>query len=58
MLPMNDPALVRKTVSLPVPLWLAIKSYKAAEGTLTDAEAIRRLLQMGLRQALMAPNAE
>lgn len=45
----DESKLVRKTISLPMQLWLEIEAYKASERMLNEAEAIRALLQRGLR---------
>lgn len=43
----ND-EIIRKSVSLPASLWQRIEDYQFAERVKRDAEAIRRLLDMGL----------
>lgn len=47
MIDEND-EIIRKSVSLPASLWQRIEDYQFAERVKRDAEAIRRLLDMGL----------
>ena len=46
----TDPP-VRKTVSLPASVWQQIEDYQFANRVKRDAEAIRRLIELGLRAA-------
>ena len=42
-------APVRKSVSLPAELWSQIDGYRFGNRITTEAEAIRRLIEAGLR---------
>ena len=44
----NDPP-VRKTVALPASMWQEIADFRFSERIGTEAEALRRLIQAGLR---------
>jgi hypothetical protein len=41
--------LARKTISIPVSLWEEVMEYRHNERIGTEAEALRRLIQSGLR---------
>ncbi len=43
-----DP-VIRKSVSLPTSLWKQIEDYQFAHRVKRDAEAIRRLIELGLK---------
>jgi hypothetical protein len=55
---------IRKTIALPESMWRDIAHYQTQERILTEAEAVRRLVQMSLRSlqrravALRAPVAD
>jgi len=44
----RDP-LSRKTIALPESAWREIAAYRAANRIITDAEAVRRLIEIALR---------
>jgi len=46
--PVDDP-VVRKSVSLPESLWAEISDFRFGERIGTESEALRRLIQSGLR---------
>lgn len=46
----SDP-LVRKTVSLPTSMWKEIEDFQFANRVKRDSEAIRRLIEAGLKAA-------
>ncbi|GBQ35004.1 hypothetical protein [Acidocella aminolytica] len=45
-----DP-IIRKSVSLPTGLWKRIENYQFEHRVKRDAEAIRRLIELGLEKA-------
>lgn len=45
-----DP-ITRKTVSLPASMWRQVEDYQFANRIKRDAEAIRRLIELGLEAA-------
>ncbi|WP_158295629.1 hypothetical protein [Crenalkalicoccus roseus] len=49
-----DP-VVRKTVSLPTSVWRQIEDYQFENRIKRDAEAIRRLIELGLKAAKDQP---
>jgi len=46
----TDP-MIRKTISLPSSTWQRIEDYQFANRVKRDAEAIRRLIELGLEAA-------
>ena len=57
-MPVNPETTVRKLVSLPRPMVKAIEDYRFANRVSTESEAIRRLIEAGLRaEASPAPKA-
>jgi hypothetical protein len=46
----SDP-VIRKTVSLPASLWKQIEDFQFAHRVKRDAEAVRRLIDLGLKAA-------
>ena len=49
-----DPA-IRKTVSLPSSVWRKVEDFQFANRIKRDAEAIRRLIDLGLAAAPKTP---
>lgn len=47
----NPDAPIRKTVSLPTSVWKRIEDYQFDTRIKRDAEAIRRLIELGLKAA-------
>ena len=47
----DDEPFVRKSVSLSADLWRRIEDYQFAHRVKRDAEAVRRLLELGLDAA-------
>jgi hypothetical protein len=57
-MPVNPETTVRKLVSLPRQMVQAIEDYRFANRVTTESEAIRRLIEAGLRaEATPAPEA-
>lgn len=52
-----DP-IIRKTVSLPASVWKRIEDYQFAHQVKRDAEAVRRLVDLGLANARPADTRE
>ncbi|GAC1348537.1 MAG: hypothetical protein NVSMB18_36990 [Acetobacteraceae bacterium] len=48
----------RKTVTLPCGLWAEIAEFRFAQHVATEAEAVRLLIQSGLRAPAWAGHAE
>jgi hypothetical protein len=46
-----DDPIIRKTVSLSASLWQRIEDYQFRNRVKRDAEAVRRLLELGLQAA-------
>ena len=44
----HDP-IIRKTIALPARMWSEIADFRFSERIATEAEAMRRLLQMALK---------
>ena len=50
----SDP-IIRKSVSLPTSLWRRIEDYQFSHRVKRDAEAIRQLIELGLKAAEQSP---
>jgi hypothetical protein len=53
-----DDPVVRKTVSLPTSVWRQIEDFQFSHRIKRDAEAVRRLIALGLREAAEAAPRE
>ena len=51
MVEQSDEPVVRKSVSLSAGLWRRIEDYQFKHRVKRDAEAVRRLLELGLQAA-------
>ena len=50
-MPINADTTVRKMLSMPRDLWQAIEDYRFEQRIKTESEAIRRLIELGLKAA-------
>ncbi len=57
-MPVNPETTVRKLVSLPKPMVAAIQDYRFERRISSESEAIRRLIESGLKAIKAAAKAE